>query len=528
MNRLMTMAVAALAVGFALADEKISMAEHEITSVTVPFGIKNYTPSNKDVVRIEKTGEMQLRLTALKLGRCDLEVRGDTDDVQKYQIDVVPPLLEIKRQLDRELESVPELSTEILGRYIRVDGTVKTVKKWDYAIKVLKTYGAVIHNYATFEPGDDILVRMKETLQQSGFTVAFERFDGEPKSWRANCVGLKYDRSNRRMTVQSRVYTPEQKERILVCLKSERWMHIEEKGKERADDEYKVPADVQIEVAKPVIRMSVAYLAINEEESLQFGNRRAASGDALLLGAAFQTLQNFLHGGGNHGNVANMGVGLSVFATALAESGFAHVKDVGYTTMESWDEKGGSFKTGGTIYAKNVGAATGGGTVVTTSTETDKISYGLEIKTVGGMLNENEMSVDFSFSTAIPSMNAVGDYDVSQTATRQKITCPLGRTTLVGGFKQMEDNCNDPSGVPLLRHIPVLNWLVAADNKSKRDRRLLIMLCPEIVDNTMDASAIQSEVNEEINMEVNLRSEKSALEDKKDSKGWFSGMFNWL
>ena len=210
MKKLMTMLAAAVAVGFALADEKISMAEQEITSVTVPFGIKSYTPSNKDVVRIEKTGEMQLRITALKLGRCDLEVRGETDDVQKYQIDVVPPLLEVKRQLDRELESVPELSTEILGTHIRVEGTVKTVKKWDYAIKVLKTYGAVIHNYASFEPGDDILVRMKDTLQQSGFAVAFERFDGDSKTWRANCVGLKYDRANRRMTVQSRVYTPEE------------------------------------------------------------------------------------------------------------------------------------------------------------------------------------------------------------------------------------------------------------------------------------------------------------------------------
>ena len=527
MKKLMTMLAAAVAVGFALADEKISMAEQEITSVTVPFGIKSYTPSNKDVVRIEKTGEMQLRLTALRLGRCDLEVRGDTDDVQKYQIDVVPPLLEVKRQLDRELESVPELSTEILGTHIRVEGTVKTVKKWDYAIKVLKTYGAVIHNYASFEPGDDILVRMKETLQQSGFTVAFERFDGEPKTWRANCVGLKYDRSNRRMTVQSRVYTPEQKDRILVCLRGERWMHIEEKGKERAADEYKVPADVLVEVAKPMIRMSVAYLAISENECIEYGNKLAASGDALGVAGAFGAVGNFIQRSGSQ--TASMGVGLDIFSTAVAKSGFSHMKNVGYTTMESWDKEGGVFKTGGTIFAKNTATSTGGGTVVAaTSGEIKEIEYGFQIKTKGGMLNENDMSVDFDFMSSIPVPLENGDYDRKEDKSKQKITCQIGRTTLVGGFKSLEDVCNDPAGLPVLRHIPVVNWLAAADEKKKEDRRLVIMLCPEIVDNTVDASKMQREVNEEINKEVDLRHEKSTLDDKRERKGWFSGMFDWL
>ena len=160
------MLVAAAAAMFAMADEEVTMVEKEITQITVPFGIRSYIPSNKDVVRIEKISDTSLRITALKTGRCDIEVRGDMEMTQKFQISVGGDLPKLLDTLQRELESVPEVHARILGESIRIDGEIKSIKKWNYLMKVIKGYPS-IRNFAEFTPGDDILVRMKESLRQS-------------------------------------------------------------------------------------------------------------------------------------------------------------------------------------------------------------------------------------------------------------------------------------------------------------------------------------------------------------------------
>ena len=226
MKKLMTMMVASAMAAFAWADEEITMVEKEITQITVPFGIRGYTPSNKDVVRIEKTSDTALRLTALKSGRCDLEVRGDMDMTQKFQISVGGDLPKLLDTLQRELETVPEVHARILGDKIRIDGEIKSVKKWNYLTKVIKGYPAV-RNFVEFTPGDDILVRMKESLLQSGFGVDFKPFAKDTKTWKANCVALAYSKVNRTMTVQAKVYTPEQQKQIMDVLKAEkRWLKL--------------------------------------------------------------------------------------------------------------------------------------------------------------------------------------------------------------------------------------------------------------------------------------------------------------
>ena len=69
MKKLIVMLVAAGAALCGWSDEEISLAEAEMTQVTVPFGIKGYMPSNKDVVRkvfeaIFLEGTIKLRFAA--------------------------------------------------------------------------------------------------------------------------------------------------------------------------------------------------------------------------------------------------------------------------------------------------------------------------------------------------------------------------------------------------------------------------------------------------------------------------------
>lgn len=512
MKKLMMTLVAASAALFGWADEEISLVETEMTQVTVPFGIKGYMPSNKDVVRIEKTSDSALRLTALKVGRCDLEVTGDNDLQQKFQITVRPPLAYELKNLQRELERVPEVHCTIVGDTIRIDGEVKSIKKWNYMMKVIKGYGKV-RNFAEFTPGPEILLRMKESLQQSGFDVVFERHAGEPESWKANCVALEYSKVNRTMTVQAKVYTPEQQAKILECLKSEkRWLVVDSSDKEAFDDEIQIKGNIQVIVSKPVIRLSVAYMVVGDRDVSDYGNPNA--GNVLSVEGTFKTIQNLLHGGGNHGNVAQLNANLDVAAKFLKGNNISRISETGYTLMESWDKEGARFKSGGTTFVRIAGAD---------AADLKEIPYGFEIKAKGGMTDDANMAVDFDFAMSTVQQTGPDTYDRKEDLSKQKINCPIGRTTLIGGFRKFIDR-DTLNGLPILRNTPIFSWFFADNTSELEDRKLIMMVCPEIVDNTQDA---KPDVNKEINIAVQTQAAKSTQEVREERKP-FSGFWSWL
>ena len=517
MKRLIMALMAAVSVGFVHADEEIKMLINEIMPVTLPFGIRSYTPSNKDVVRIEKTSETSLRLTALQKGLIDLEVRGEMEMTKKFQIEVLdndlPKLLDT---LQHELETVPEVHARILGEKIRIDGEVKSIKKWNYLMKVIKGYPAV-RNFAVFEPGPDILVQMKESLRQSGFGVEFGDLPGDANTWKANTVALDYSKVNRTMTVKARVYTPEQQAKIMECLRTQRfWLFIGDDDKEKFDEEQQVKANIQVFVSKPIIRLSVAYMAIGEEDIRKIGNRTAVTDEGpLRLTGVFDILRDLVHGK-NTQNRADIGASLGVTTRFLAQNGISRISNTGYTLMESWDANGAKFKSGGTRFVKVYGRDVA---------ELKEIEYGFTINAKGGLVNDSTTSLDFDFglSTIIPMDDET--YDRKEDLSKQKISCPIGRTTLVSGFKDLVDKNTPPSGLPFLRSTPILNWFVADSGKEVSDRRLVIMICPEIVDNTQDA---KPDVNKEINIPVQDRGGKTTDEVLEERKDKHSGFWSWL
>ena len=531
MKKLIMMLMASCAALFAVADEEISMVEKEITSIAVPFGIRGYTPSNKDVVRVEKTSETALRITALKRGRCDLEVRGDMDMTQRYQIVVGDDTARVKQNLDRELERMPEVHTSIIGDSIRIDGEVKTIKNWNYLMKVLKGYPNV-RNFAEFTPGDELLKKMKENIVQCGLDVTWEAHSGDPKSWKANCVALTYNKVNRTMNVQAKVYTPEQQAMIKSCIDREKnWIAVDSDTKDSKtafDDEFQVRLNMQVFVAKPIVRLSVAYMAIGESDIKKIGNTQANTGDgALRLTGVFDILQNLIHGGSTISRTANIGASLGITTRFLAQNGISRVSDTGYTLLESWSPDGATFKSGGTRFVKTGGANAPGATFVGNA-DLKEIPYGFIINAKGGMVSEEAMSLDFDFGlSTLLYVEQDDSYDRKEDNSKQKISCPIGRTTLVSGFMDMVDKRTPPSGLPFLRSTPILNWFVADSGKEVTDRRLVIMICPEIVDSTQDA---KPDVEREINIRVQDQAAKDTEQveqERRDEKG-FSGFWSWL
>lgn len=528
----MVVTITSVVIAHAKEIEQISVVENESITITAPFAVKSFAPSNKDVAKIEALGGTSLRVTALKRGRCDLDVSGDNGLTQKYEITVVGDLASVLETLTMDLDTVPEVRAEIRGNFIRLDGEVSSIQKWEYLTKVIANYGNSIKNFAKFCPGPEILLRLKDTLEQAEFKVQFKRFEGDYHKWPYRTVALDLNKKTRVLCVQARLLNEQQRVSILSILKGEPWLAV------NLDEDWKKPVDLPADKApyaintllglfidKPVIRLSVAYMAIGESDMQNIGNPNATQGNGVLgLEGAFGVLREFIHGTTGNARGQSIGATLDVTSRFLKQNGISRVSDTGYTLLESWDPEGAKFKSGGTRYVKT-GGANGAGSTFVGNSDMKEIPYGFTINAKGGLLDETTMSCDFDFSiSTIVYVEGEDSYDRKEDTSRQKISLPIGRTTLIGGFKDMVDKNTPPSGLPVLRSTPILNWFVADSGKSVTDRRLVMMVCPELVDNTQDA---KPDVDKEINIRVQDQASKTTDEVIEERKP-FSGFWYWL
>ena len=528
----MVVTITSVVIAHAKEIEQISVVENESITITAPFAVKSFAPSNKDVAKIEALGGTSLRVTALKRGRCDLDVSGDNGLTQKYEITVVGDLASVLETLTMDLDTVPEVRAEIRGNFIRLDGEVSSIQKWEYLTKVIANYGNSIKNFAKFYPGPEILLRLKDTLEQAEFKVQFKRFEGDYHKWPYRTVALDLNKKTRVLCVQARLLNEQQRVSILSILKGEPWLAV------NLDEDWKKPVDLPADKApyaintllglfidKPVIRLSVAYMAIGESDMQNIGNPNATQGNGVLgLEGAFGVIREFIHGTTGNSRGQSIGATLDVTSRFLKQNGISRVSDTGYTLLESWDPEGAKFKSGGTRYVKT-GGANGPGSTFVGNADMKEIPYGFIINAKGGLLDETTMSCDFDFSiSTIVYVEGEDSYDRKEDTSRQKISLPIGRTTLIGGFKDMVDKNTPPSGLPVLRSTPILNWFVADSGKSVTDRRLVMMVCPELVDNTQDA---KPDVDKEINIRVQDQASKTTDEVIEERKP-FSGFWYWL
>ena len=528
----MVVTITSVVIAHAKEIEQISVVENESITITAPFAVKSFAPSNKDVAKIDALGGTSLRVTALKRGRCDLDVSGDNGLTQKYEITVVGDLASVLETLTMDLDTVPEVRAEIRGNFIRLDGEVSSIQKWEYLTKVIANYGNSIKNFAKFYPGPEILLRLKDTLEQAEFKVQFKRFEGDYHKWPYRTVALDLNKKTRVLNVQARLLNEQQRVSILSILKSEPWLSV------NVDYDWKKPVDMPEDKApyaistllglyidKPVIRLRVAYMAIGESDLDQIGNPNAVQGNGVLgLDGAFGVLREFVHGTTVNTRGQSIGASLDVTARFLKQNGISRVSDTGYTLLESWDPEGAKFKSGGTRYVKT-GGANGPGSTFVGNSDVKEIPYGFIINAKGGLLDETTMSCDFDFSiSTIVYLLGEDSYDRKEDTSKQKISLPIGRTTLIGGFKDMVDKNTPPSGLPVLRNTPILNWFVAESGKEVTDRRLVMMVCPEIVDNTQD---VKPDVDKEINIRVQDQGSKTTDEVIEERKP-FSGFWSWL
>ena len=486
-------------------NERITLIAGALKVIDLPFAMQNFRPSTDGIVRVESFSNKRLRIIGVKKGFCELEVNGGGLS-KVYSISVVDNISEIMKQLQNDLDSLPELEISINQDYIVIKGDVSNISKWEHLNRVLALpkFKSNCQNYARFRPAPEIMLSLQNLFEKAGFTVTNNVSATKPGE-----ISLFF--TDNVLTITGKVFNQTDIETVNTILATQNWLKIVRADNTTPND-HKVKTIVKLQVAPITLWVDIVYVAIRKQDTSKVGSTGVP-----VLSSSFAFLQNFLKN--EKGNVAVFSGRLDSVVQFLAGKGVNRFHDAGCVVLKSNDPKGGTQHIGGTKYIRIPGAENGG---------LQQVDYGLKLTVKGGLISKDK--VDLSFSLSNSSSISAGESD-SFDQTKEDITnsiiCELDNTVVLGGCKRVVES-TVKSGLPILRNTPVIQWFVSEDNDGMQENELLILACPRIQKNTPAVKIKIPVVDEVAHIAENGKQTNKQLEDEeKRYRGWLSWL-NWF
>ena len=443
----------------------VTLSVNDIREVQVAFVIKAYRVGDPGVARVEQMSDRKLRVVGVKEGNTDLQVTGDGELTEMFKIAVGSSLDALLVQVRKDIDDIPGVEAETgLGKVV-LRGTVTKPENWRQLKKLMRDYGDSVVSKVVFRIQDELLLKLKTDLEKAGFKV----LERGKKAEEPGCVSLASSDNN--ILINGSVCSRGELEKINSIVGSYPWLKCKrDNAKDDGDDCYAV---LNVSIAPVLLEVDVAFLGVTESEAQQIGANIAKNGLMFVDLAAqiFGKKGGSLHSSGSY----VVGSTLSGTINAIAGSGPGRFKSIGHLTFKNDAADWKSFQDGGTINLPILGQNGGVGI--------QPIDYGLILKAKGGLANADDAALDLEVELSVPviagNSPAGPIYDLKRSRISSTILCPIGKTLILGGTKQLTEAIN-VTGTPILRDIPVLNFFFSQKNKSFNDRRVLILISPQI------------------------------------------------
>lgn len=485
--------------------EQITLIAGSLKVIDLPFVMQSYRPSTEGIVRVENFSNRSLRIVGLKKGFCELEVRGGGLS-KVYSISVVNNISEIMKQLQYDLDSLPELEISINQDYIVIKGEVSSISKWEHLNRVLSIpkFADCTQNYARFRPAPEIMLTLQSLLEKAGFTVTDKLFPKELGE-----ISLFF--SDNVLTIAGNVYSKADIETVKTILATQNWLRQVETSRGSSGD-YRLKTIVKLNVAPVTLCVDIVYVAISKQDMTNIGNT-----DIPVLKPAISLLRDFWNN--NYASSVVLQGGLNGVIKFFASNGVTRFHNAGSVVFKNNDSKGGEQHVGGSKYIRIPGAESGG---------LQQVDYGLKLNVKGGLISKNK--VDLTFNLSNSSNVSVGEsdsFDQTKEDVRNAIVCELNNTVVLGGCKKVVEN-SLKDGLPILRNTPVLNWFVSKRSGGVQENELLILACPRILKSDASRNIKIPVINELSHLAENGKKSNKELEaENRRFRGWLSWL-NWF
>ena len=481
---------------FAAESEKISMSIGSQRSLQAGFVISSFKliPANQDQIKVEASDSI-LRVQADKVGEVSIIVSGD--GMQKeYIITVKTNLEKDLRKLRSELDSLTELTIVINEDQIKITGEVTNPEHWALLQKVLPRYSGKCVSFATFKPNAETVKNLKKMLEDSGFTVVdtTNPADGE----------LSLTLSSNVVVITGQLFSQNELDKVNQILSTQPWLSVNAPVDSKSG---KIRGIVNIKVVESLLEVEIVYLGVTESEGKKIG-----SSDVPVLKAVYSIFYDAVAGAAG-GKTAQIGGNLQATTRFLANNGLTRTHNAGHVSFANNDPKGGELFTGGNTKVKVSGSENG---------SLQDIEYGLKIKVKGGLVSPTRCKLELDLENS--SLIGSGDdsFTLAKDSTKQTVYVDLDKTIILAGSKKIAQDTSK-SGVPGLRHVPVLNWFVAQDSGSKENTSLLILACPRLQKPNNDVQ-IEIPLSEEFSGDTKKKAEtdnKQTIKEQNKKKSFW-------
>lgn len=464
-----TAAVPAASAVPAAALSQVRLEAGGMTMIDPPFAIRDFSLSNSQIAKVEITGERQVRVSGLRPGSGDLQLTGDAVS-KTYRLIVSDNLTESLAALKKDLDSIPEIRVGINRNRIVLQGEISSLENWSLLEKVLKYHNDNLVNLVQFRPAPEAMLKLQKALENAGYKIAGENAEPGNGELSIRCFdGF--------LMLSGTVYSPEDVKKINAIIGAMPWISIG-----GSNPKAPLSGQVNVRVAPETLELNAVCIGFDKSQVERIGYNFVEKGIPLNFTSFYKLLiDDSFKFSGDSGDVI-MKTNLETVLQLFCNNTDSYFRRLGYVMFQSNDTPVfRELHDGGTLKVKVSGIDNG---------SLQDIPYGFILKVKGGLTGVDSVAMEIEMELSSYALINDGDYDVKKNKVTTSISCKLGETIAIAGFKEFTDNDGGPKGVPFLRHIPGLKYFFSESNSDSRDKQVLVVISPTLASRKPAGEAI--------------------------------------
>lgn len=521
MNKLFTVAaVAMLACSAAFAQgQKIIIGKNGSRTLEPGFQVEKYQIlGSKDLVGVDVNGGVA-RVTGLKEGSCSVKVIGTGNMEEVYEVVIGDDLMQVQRNLQTELDEVSGIEIAKVGSSLIVRGEVNDPDGW----RLLKTtlshgdYRSLVKDQTKFRVQADTLKNFYQQLRNAKFELT-----DNPQEAKDGKLYVKYE--DNMVLINGAVYSAAAVERLDQIIAAQAtWLRLDD-GKSVSDKyDWKPICRKDVTIDHRLLHMDVVIVGYKETNAKSYGTDNRP-----VVSMAFNGLWDLVSGNAKN-DTFQINADLNAVLDFLKKNEITRQSTGGYLRFKCNDTEPSNLKIGGTLKVKMQGVSSLSGS----NEHFEDIEYGFFIdKKLANLVDSGNVDVKFDVNqkTPIPMEGGYQEgYNIEERKYNPSIICPLGKTVVIGGYRDFKETTAPLVGTPILRNVPILGWFFSKDSESIEDVKIMMLVSVREVrpdEPEVQNAKLPYDECKNLTTEVQISNE-DRLEARKRWNGWLYWM-NWF
>ena len=484
------------------------------------FQVEKYQVlGSKDLVGVDVNGGVA-RVTGLKEGTCSVKVIGSGNMEEIYEVVVGDDLMQVQRNLQTELDEVSGIEIAKVGSSLIVRGEVNDPDGW----RLLKTtlshgdYRSLVKDRTKFRVQADTLKNFYQQLRNAKFELT-----DNPQEAKDGKLYVKYE--DNMVLINGVVYSTAAVERLDQIIATQAtWLRVDD-GKSVTDKyDWKPICRKDVTIDHRLLHMDVVIVGYTERNSKNYGTEHGV----VKISTGFNGLWNLIMGNAESSTL-KIDSNLDSVLDFLKKNEITRQTTGGYIRFKCNDTEPANLKIGGTLKVKMKGESSLSGS----NEHFEDIEYGFFIdKKLANLVDSGNVDVKFDVNqkTPIPMEGGYQEgYNIEERKYNPAIVCPLGKTVVIGGYRDFKETTAPLVGTPIFRNVPILGWFFAKDSESVEDVKIMMLVSVREVrpdEPEVQTAKLPYDECKNLTTEVQISNE-DRLEARKRWSGWLYWM-NWF